>query len=109
MDNQIYVPRLGTLKGTLFIIAVAVAFTVGLSLASPAHGAGVKQDSQGDISGTVTLNNAGAAGVTVELRKRSNGRHKRSNRRRRLSGGRISSSSLVTTLARPISAPIRSG
>src|SRR4051812_47259813 len=72
MQNHIYVPKFGTLKGTLFIIAVAVALCVGLSLASPAHGAGARQDAQGDISGTVTLGNQGAAGVTVELRKRNN-------------------------------------
>src|SRR5918912_690589 len=72
MKHHTYTPRLGTLRGTLFIIVVLLALCLGLSLAAPARGAGVWQDTSGDITGMGTVNGQGAADMTVELRQRTN-------------------------------------
>lgn len=71
--NETYVPRLGTVKGAIFIVVVALALGIGLALASPAYGAVLREDPKGDISGTVTVNGLGTAGIAVELRQRTNG------------------------------------
>src|SRR5436190_11256700 len=72
-ENRTYVPRLGTIRGAIFIILVVLALAIGLALASPAHGAGLSDDPKGDITGTVTVNGQGSAGISVELRQRTNG------------------------------------
>lgn len=71
MNNNILVPTPGTWRGRVIIIALFAALVLGLALASPAHGAELKQ-SAGDINGTVTVNGQSAAGVSVELRQRAN-------------------------------------
>src|SRR5438552_5577972 len=72
-DNRTYIPRLGTVKGAIFIVLVVLALGIGLALASPVHGAVLTQDTKGDINGTVTVNGQGSAGISVELRQRTNG------------------------------------
>ncbi|MFL5732959.1 MAG: DUF11 domain-containing protein [Chloroflexia bacterium] len=72
-DDRIYVPRLGTLKGTLFLVAVALMLALGLALASPAHGAPLRQTGKGNITSTATVNGKSAGGIAVELRQRTNG------------------------------------
>src|SRR5207253_6334539 len=71
--NNIYVPKFGTVTGTIFLVLLALALSLGLALASPAQGAGLGQAGSGDLSGGVTAGGQAAAGVTVELRKRNNG------------------------------------
>ncbi len=73
MTNHTYVPKFGTLKGTLFLLALGLALVVGLALASPTHGAGLSQVEKGDISGQLTVVGQPTAGMTIELRRRSNG------------------------------------
>src|SRR6478672_6914328 len=73
MNRNIYVPRTNSIRGILFLIAMIAAFSVGLVLSSTAHGAPLRQDAKGDITGVVTVNGQGIAGMSVELRQRNNG------------------------------------
>ncbi|MEA2576336.1 MAG: hypothetical protein QOH93_3634 [Chloroflexia bacterium] len=59
------------LKTVVYLLLAALTLGVGLTFASTAHGA-PQQQTQGSISGTVTLGDAGAEGVTVELRQHAN-------------------------------------
>src|SRR5947209_680052 len=73
MTNHTYVPKFGTLKGTIILLGLAGALIIGLALASPAHGAGLFQADKGDISGQATIAGHGVEGLTIELRQRNNG------------------------------------
>src|SRR5437868_3700995 len=71
-------PQSRTVRDIFFLLAVAVALGLGLAMASPAQGAGLGSSvhltsSAGSISGTVTVTGGNAAGITVELRQRTNG------------------------------------
>src|SRR5437763_4795339 len=72
-DNKTYIPKFGTVKGAIFLIALVVMLGIGLALAAPAHGAGLSETGKGDIMGTATVNGQSAAGSAVELRQRTNG------------------------------------
>ncbi len=71
MNNHILVPTPGTWRGRVIIVSLFAALVLGLALASPAHGAELKQ-ATGDINGTVTINGQSASGIAVELRQRAN-------------------------------------
>ena len=73
MDTRTYIPKVGTLKGTIFIIVLLLALCIGLVLASPVHGEGLSAGFKGDVTGAVTVNGQGVAGLNVELRQRTNG------------------------------------
>lgn len=74
MKDDTYVPRFGTLAGTLFIAGVLLALCLGVVFAAPAQGAELAQAPvEGNITGTATVNGQGVAGITVELRQRTNG------------------------------------
>jgi uncharacterized repeat protein (TIGR01451 family) len=73
MTKHTLVPSLGTLRGAIILLGMLVALVVGLALARPAHGSTLSQVAAGDITGQATLAGQNAAGITVELRKRSNG------------------------------------
>lgn len=60
-----------TLRTVIYLLVAALALGLGISLASTAHGAALNQ-AQGRIAGVATVGDAGAAGVTVELRQRTN-------------------------------------
>jgi uncharacterized repeat protein (TIGR01451 family) len=71
-------PQSRTVRDIFFLLAIAVALGLGLAMASPAQGAGLGSSanqisSAGSISGTVTVTGGNAAGITVELRQRTNG------------------------------------
>jgi uncharacterized repeat protein (TIGR01451 family) len=72
-----YKPGHRTVRDVFFLLGIAVALGLGLALAAPALGAGLGspsgQTTDGDITGTVTVTGGNAAGITVELRQRSNG------------------------------------
>src|SRR5687768_15037800 len=53
-----------------FLLMAALMLGFGLAFVSPA--AGAAPQANGDITGLVTLNGQGAAGINVELRQRSN-------------------------------------
>ncbi|HVF99332.1 MAG TPA: hypothetical protein VND68_05805, partial [Chloroflexia bacterium] len=59
------------LRTVVYLLLAAMTLGLGLTFASAAHGAPQKQ-TEGRISGTVTLGSAGAEGVTVELRQHAN-------------------------------------
>jgi uncharacterized repeat protein (TIGR01451 family) len=59
-------------RDVVFLFAVAVMLGIGLALALPVHGAQLAQAEKGQITGVVTVAGQGAAGITVELRQRSN-------------------------------------
>lgn len=73
MNRDIYIPRLNSIRGILFLLAMTVALSIGLVFAAPAHGATLHQDASGDITGSVSVNGQSVAGITVELRQRNNG------------------------------------
>src|SRR5437762_2812117 len=64
-------------RDVFFLLVIAVALGLGLALASPALGAslekGTAQSASGSISGSVSVTGGNAAGITAELRSRSNG------------------------------------
>lgn len=60
-----------SLRTVIYLLVAALALGLGMSLASTAHGAAAYQ-AQGRIAGIATVGEAGAAGVTVELRQRTN-------------------------------------
>ncbi|HEX8218719.1 MAG TPA: hypothetical protein VF914_05840 [Chloroflexia bacterium] len=59
------------LRTVVYLLLAALTLGLGLTFASTAHGAPLQQ-TEGRISGTVTLGSAGAEGVTVELRQHAN-------------------------------------
>lgn len=70
MNDRTYTIRLKTIWNALFLLAMALMLGLGLAFVSPA--AGAELQATGDITGTVTVNGQGAAGINVELRQRSN-------------------------------------
>lgn len=72
MSNRIYIPNFKSLLGAIFLIALVVVLSIGFAVVSPAFGADPQETTGGDIKGVVTVNATGAAGLTVELRQRSN-------------------------------------
>ncbi|HUP28457.1 MAG TPA: hypothetical protein VM409_08485 [Chloroflexia bacterium] len=70
MSDRTYSISLRTIWNAIYLLAIAIMLGFGMALASPAAGAELQSD--GDITGIVTVNGAGAAGVAVELRQRSN-------------------------------------
>jgi uncharacterized repeat protein (TIGR01451 family) len=66
-----------TVRDIFFLLAVAVALGLGLALTSPALGAELgsssAQAASGSVSGSVSVTGGSAAGITVELRQRTNG------------------------------------
>ncbi|MEO8287963.1 MAG: hypothetical protein ABI670_16160 [Chloroflexota bacterium] len=62
-----------SVRDVFFLLAIAVALALGLTLSSPALGAGLRQSTPGDIMGAVTVTGGNAGNITVELRQRSNG------------------------------------
>jgi uncharacterized repeat protein (TIGR01451 family) len=70
-------PNSRTVRDVFFLLAIAVALGLGLALSSPAFGAGLSsgtaQTASGSISGSVSVTGGNAAGITVELRQRTNG------------------------------------
>ncbi|MDQ3929196.1 MAG: hypothetical protein M3328_08620 [Chloroflexota bacterium] len=59
------------LRTVVYLLLAALTLGLGLTFASSAHGAPQHQ-TQGSITGAVTLGEAGAGGVTVELRQHAN-------------------------------------
>ncbi|HEX8229741.1 MAG TPA: hypothetical protein VF826_10570 [Chloroflexia bacterium] len=60
-----------SLRAVLYLLLAALILGLGLTFASIANGAPQRQ-TQGTITGAVTLGEAGAEGVTVELRQHAN-------------------------------------
>ncbi|MDQ5824175.1 MAG: hypothetical protein M3441_08175 [Chloroflexota bacterium] len=59
------------LRTVIYLLVAALALGLGLTFATTAQGA-PRQQTQGAITGAVTLGEAGAEGVTVELRQHAN-------------------------------------
>ncbi len=73
MKNQTYIPSTRTLKGLLFMLALGVTLGLGMAFSTAAHGAGLHQSTEsGKMTGVITVGGSGSAGITVELRQRSN-------------------------------------
>src|SRR5437763_1406222 len=72
-DNRTYIHKPGTGRAPLLLVALAVLLCLGLVQAASARAAGLSQADKGDITGTVIVNGQSVAGITVELRQRTNG------------------------------------
>ena len=70
MNERTYTIRLKTIWNVLFLLTMALMLGFGLAFVSPV--AGAELQATGDITGIVTINGQGAAGINVELRQRSN-------------------------------------
>lgn len=74
MKNYYGLPRSNQKSGRarLYLFTAALVLGLGLAFASSAHGATLAQTGGGKISGSAVVGNAGAPGITVELRQRTN-------------------------------------
>ncbi len=70
MNDRNYTVHRKTIWNVVLLLVAALMLGFGLAFVSPAAGATLQ--AEGDITGTVTINGQGTAGINVELRQRSN-------------------------------------